>query len=395
MTGRAGPIAILASCLLTFAGTCTRCAAQVLLRGSGTPLPGEVAKVEDEGVFLREAGTFKIISWDRVREVRGVHAGEAAVFVRRIGEPLWRARSRIERGDMQAAAPIIPAIAAEYAKGQGPTAVLAHELALRSTLFRGESAGAVWAFLDLRSVLSRAIDKNQGPPWVAASGTADLPPVIDQRTGLCPDLPPIWLSGPATDAGARAPEWAQREAASDEPGVLAKLYHASMLAESAAVVVPEVGVSEGGTRLVYEIVAARAGEAQARLAARAALESRLATEMPAWMEAWVRIGLGRSLVLDAEPDAKRRGVLHLLHVPARFSRTSPRLAALALAEASRVMKELRDDAAAANLRAELARRHPRTPEARWAPIQDIALPTPQTPGSENAGQGVQAPGGTP
>ena len=125
-----------------------------------------------------------------------------------------------------------------------------------------------------------------------------------------------------------------------------------------------------GPKLVSEIVIARAGEANAREAARRDLLKRLEGSPPAWLEAWVRAALGRSMVKESDPEVRRRGVLHLLHVPARFAADSPYLAGIALAESARALLELGDRDGADVIRAELLRDYPSHPALDWPGVRD-------------------------
>jgi hypothetical protein len=95
-----------------------------------------------------------VISWDRVRAVQSAsHAVIAAGFAER-AEQLWRARTRVERGDFASAEPLLDALASGGAEGfTGPSAALVHESLLRCRLHRGSVTGAVWAWLDWRRIL--------------------------------------------------------------------------------------------------------------------------------------------------------------------------------------------------------------------------------------------------
>ena len=52
------------------------------------------------------------------------------------------------------------------------------------------------------------------------------------------------------------------------------------------------------------------------------------------MEAWVRVGLGRSLMRESAVEDQLVGVAQMLHVPARLRGESPYLAGVALGGAA-------------------------------------------------------------
>jgi hypothetical protein len=144
---------------------------------------------------------------------------------------------------------------------------------------------------------------------------------------------------------------------------------------------------------------ARGGDGQAREQARAAIRQRLSLgqvrvegnkvksgQIPAWLEAWLRMGLGLSMIREEDSGTRLLGVIELLHLPARFDAEQGNLAGIALAHAAVVMVEAGDPAGAVTLKEELAARHPNHPVLSWEPLSKIAVPVP-SPG----GPGSSAP----
>lgn len=416
----------------------------VELRGRREGLRGEVLEISARGVLVRlEAGgsgegaggvegAQRLVSWDVIRRVTGAREGEFARLAP-VADSVWRARSRVDRGDFARAEELVEPLY-ESARGTpglmgGPTGAVLAECAVRVRLARGWSTGAAWAWLDWTAARTR------GAEVVWVGGTAAGPVVLDGATGLSPWLPPVFsprMGARAVRAFVESPEWARLERAGGATAALARLYRAAAAAE--------VGLSEGkasewtgeaaaagasgnganaggdvggaGVALVMEMVTARVGDMKQREAARGALTRRLeglargpraaeeggesggagagagaagGTESggsgggvtagagaagnvdaagfaPAWQEAWCRLGLGRSLLREPEAALRRRGLVHLLHVPARFGDALPTLAALALDEAAVELERMGDAAGAASLRNELAGRF-----GPWAP----------------------------
>jgi hypothetical protein len=169
-------------------------------------------------------------------------------------------------------------------------------------------------------------------------------PSIGEQTGrsvdpvlhVVPQLPPIWVRSPALQVVARVddqPIGLNESGASSEARALVRLYALSARAAlGESVVLPVLtGEETPGVAFVWEIVSATAGSSAQQLVARDRLRVRIqrADEQP-WVEAWARVALGRSLLLEADLDTQRRGLVHLLHVPARFGDDYPYLSGVAL-----------------------------------------------------------------
>jgi hypothetical protein len=324
---------------------------------------------------------YRLGGWDRVREVRGEQggAGAKATGFATLSDQLWRARTRVERGDFAAAEPLLDGLVDRSRGVPGPTSSVVFEGLLRCRLRRGAQIPAVWAWLDWSA--ARGI----GGDWIG--GKIDAARVIDSETGLAPSLPPVFLRDAAVDAGAMSDDWARLVAPGAGKAELAQLYLAAIRFETgqAAEALPNVVNAAPGVRLVSEIVRARIGDEAERRAARDALLKRLETkDLEPWMECWCRVGVGRSLLREADSENRRQGVVQLLHAPARFVRVSPAIAGIALAEAAVGLHDLGDEAGAVALKGELLDRFGRTPAASWSRLREIKLAEP-----------ARAVGGTP
>jgi hypothetical protein len=86
-----------------------------------------------------------------------------------------------------------------------------------------------------------------------------------------------------------------------------------------------------GVAIVAQIVAARAGTPELRREARRLLTERLAQRQPQWLEAWLRMGIGRSLMREDSQEERLLGIAAMLEVPARLRGASPYLSGVALA----------------------------------------------------------------
>lgn len=336
----------------------TASALQVELRGERSPLAGVIERVDSAGVVLRQPdGPMRVLSWDVVRAVPADAADAVRPFAD-LADGAWRARARLERGDVGGAEPVLEHLFARTRGTDGPTPAMIAEALCRCRLERWAHGGAMWTWLEWLRV-TRAAGPEASRLWLG--GGVDLPPVFDARTGLCPQLPPLWPASPGVAALAVAREWPAYEGAPGAVGELAALYrHAARTASGEDPgPLPAGAIADAGVELVRLLVGAQSADSAVRATARAALDARLAAgAMPEWQEAWCRAARGRSLLLEPGVHERRLGVAELLHVPARFGNACPALAALAAEEAATGAHALGNDGAAESLRAEIRQRWP-------------------------------------
>lgn len=334
----------------------------LVLRAFEAPPPGEPVAADAQGVRVRTAaGDTVVVGWDRV--LRLPEALAAA------GEPhaslaldAWRARTRVERGDLVLAEPLLESLFASHQPLRGPTGLVIAEGLLRARLARGagESGIEAWlAWLDA-NVVRQPRTTFANALWARQAG---LPAVIDADTELCPALAPMWLGSASLQLVLDTrPAEGEREKAS----AMRAYYQAAARHEMGQPVasLPDPP-RERASELVRDIVAARVlGEAE-RAPARARLESALKQTNSAWLSAWLRAGIGRSLVLESDPDMRLRGVAELLRVHVLHRGDAPFLADIALAEAAAVLDEFGFRPSAIALAHELSRLDPRAAVLSW------------------------------
>lgn len=358
--------------------------AQVELRGQEATPPGVVVLADSAGLGLAPTADGRptlLVTWDRVRAVRGPMEQEAAAFAG-ISDRAWRARTRLERGDALASEPLFEELFREYRGNRGPTGAVIAEGLLRCRLRRGAHVLAIEPWLTL---LERAPTQGAEVLHAEWSAEAGLAPILDTATGLIPAIPPIWAGGASAQilSGMKG-TWGAGEGRSQ---AIAALYSAAARYEAGEQVnVPQVETADPGVRLVHEIVSARLGNAEARGAARRALVERInaagslaADATPPWMEAWCRTAVGRSLLREDQEHARLLGIVELLHLPARLSGVHPYLAGVALAEASVALRAMGDAAGADTLMSELVERFPDHPVLEWEPIRQQGVRVPVRP----------------
>jgi hypothetical protein len=343
-------------------------------RGDEPALRGRITLIDDGGVtIISDLGAVHTISWDRVRAVKGEVIEPDLDRWMEAGEKLWRARTRLERGDAALAEPLFERLFETYRGRTHETALMVAEGVLRCRLSRSENAMAVIPALEAAR-LRRAN--------ITTSSYAALPPAIDHGTALCPHVPPIWIASPAS--ARLASELLEYDAQGDEViAAIAALYRQAILqqldepARHARLAGPVV-TRHPGVIFLRDVVESRSADASQREVARTRLVRRI-DSLPEWGEAWARFHLGLSLLGESGEGRPQRGAVMLAHLPANHGGAQPYLAGLALAYMAGMLEASGQADGAASLRAELHQRFPHHPVHRAEseifkpPARDLAL----------------------
>ncbi len=185
--------------------------------------------------------------------------------------------------------------------------------------------------------------------------------VFDEDYALVTTLAPVWLPSPMIESVARDLETYD---AQDDVVVaaLARLYreslHPTNRADRASLGGPLP--DHPGVELLQRFNECRGEDVDRRRIARERL-GRATGPLPPWAQAWARYAIGRSLVAEDELSLRQAGAVSLVYLPARFGRTQPFLAGLALMHLADVLAAIGDQEAATTVRLELQRRYPNHP----------------------------------
>lgn len=347
------------------AASCSVCAASDVVhrRDSAPSLRGEIT-LSDAGVTVRTGepgsgtGASHFVPWDRVRSVQMFDEPAALASYLRIAEDLWRARSRLERGDAAMAEELFERLFERYRGSTHETALVVAEGLLRCRLERHDITRAVVPALEVAR-LRRA--------RVETDSYATLSPVYDARTSLCVYVPPVWID--ERSAERLRNELSRYDARGDSVvAAIAGIYEASTLPWG-----QEIGFNldreasrHPGVRFLRDLVTTRTAEASVRDAARARLMRDL-RGFEDWAESWARYCIGSSLIEENVAARAEIGAVEMSHLPARFGQNQPYLAGLALAHLIEFLQAGGNDVAAASLRMELARRFAFHPVRRITP----------------------------
>lgn len=350
------------------------------LRSGQGPANLHVHAVSMQGVLASEAEEApKWLAWDQVAGVSGPANAEAAAFLPMAAD-LWRARARLERGDVPGAEGIFEAQGTVLVGQQGPSSALVASGLMRCALWRGAWASAVRPMLGYVYAIGGGDDDWWPRPAPKRDEVRDIdlgdPLFFDESLGLSPAIPPVFLNLPATRVVANE-DWANVAPAGSRAERLAGLYRLGATLEGQpGGVMPERATDDEGLALVWDVLGARFSEGGERSVSRARLRERLLRPHPLWLEVWCKVAIGRSLVHEMDRDQKLMGVAALLEPAARYPREHPYLTGLAMAEAAAALSELGDAEGAWRLKTELGELFPTHPALGWDAIVRVVAPAP-------------------
>jgi hypothetical protein len=354
------------------ASLCAGAAADVtvFLRGEAQPVTAASAFGDVQGLEIRTgAGADEqrsVLPWDFVRAVEGQTGTAGLGEYLDLGEDLWRARIRIERGDFALAKPMLAKHWTRFRGADGPTAALVAEALLRCALADGDVRAAADPWLAcLRHRGARQESRFPG-----------LAPVIDAESGLLPELSPFMPAARRGDliAACEAATGAGTGEAGEVAALIVRIAKGTGAAPSRAAAADAAANGDGtngadarraapalrALALVDDI--ASAADARALDKAVAAFD-RAYQEPPSYLAAWriaaigtCRARLARATAEPARADALARAALELLAVPAAGLDRTGLVDAYALEEAARLLREAGDDASAAQVDALAAER---------------------------------------
>ena len=285
---------------------------------------------------------------------------------RPVAEELWRARSRLQRGDAKLSEPLFERHFERLVQEDEDSELrlIVAEGLLRARLAHGAVEAALPAALETIR-LRRA--------GVSTSRYAMLPSVIDEDLWLVPALPPI----PTDESRSTALLVTLAPWLESEDTYVAAL--ASGYIAMARGTLERSGGTGAGLQMVGSILDAESADPAVRAAARERLREVLDEEdTRAWIHAWYRWFLARSMLM--EPDVDVDGALiELLHIPAVHGARSPALASRALMLAADILERDGRFSEAALLRREQVVTQPNVVPALQVGFQDQDRPTGDAP----------------
>jgi hypothetical protein len=170
-------IFLLLICNLTFADN-------VRLRTNGSSINCDVISWSKDGLRIKrnEHSSQEVLPWYNIIDVESNDAGISFGPHLARGEMLWRAKSRLLRGDIALAAPLFQEVFMQLKNHDGPDAHLAAEGLLRCNLAFGKLDATVAPWLCTVKQLQNK----------RTSQLSTLTPIINDTTFLCEHIPPVW-----------------------------------------------------------------------------------------------------------------------------------------------------------------------------------------------------------
>lgn len=125
-----------------------------------------------------------ILPWHTVRLIESEEVGASFDAYLARGELLWRAKSRLLRGDIKLASPLFEEACIQLKHAEGADAFLAAEGLLRCQVAFGNVDQSLLPWL----LTVKHYENNESSPFPT------LAPILDKETLLCPYLPPVWTT---------------------------------------------------------------------------------------------------------------------------------------------------------------------------------------------------------
>lgn len=319
----------------------------------------EITDVSSAGISIPpDAGRpARLLPLSLVRSVDGELAPKFEAN-RALAGDLWRAGARLARHDYAGADPILERLWKATSGASGPTRAEISAGLLACRISRGAFASALEPWTEW-------IDESVTLDTENAARVRSMVEMLEPGDIWIASMPPIWVDAPAVReiAAASLPAPNPKDVGHPTGADVREIYSVAARRDTGASwnIDPASAMKNAGwANLAGEMVLAEATEPAIRTEARQRLSSRLASDGASWKQAWIRLALGRSLLLETSLDDRRSGVLNLLWVASR-AEVAPTVVAIALADAARGLVSLGDAPGAASVLADLERRFPDDP----------------------------------
>lgn len=304
----------------------------VVLRDGLGELKGNVLASDDSSLRLQsDDESLMQIPWDQVRRIEfgseSLLQEQLAARLER-AEKIWRARSRLQRGDYTLAEPLFAALFMASPDRTSETDLIIAEGLLRCRLERGSMEESILPSLEVARLARLGVRTDR---------YEDLLPVSDLDQPLCHYLPPVWVNkSKLTRLARELREW---DAGGDQQlAEVAKQYvflveHPSGFLE----IDPRVGFESSiplekgdGSELLRLAILSRDSSPDERRRSRILLRSKL-NRGPVWQDAWLHFMLGISLLHEEGDGLRRQGLVELAWLPAKYANEQPYLSGVAMA----------------------------------------------------------------
>ena len=276
-----------------------------------------------------------VLPWHTVRLIESDDVGASFEAHLSRGELLWRAKSRLLRGDINLASPLFEEACIQLKNTDGADAFLAAEGLLRCQVALGNVNQSLLPWL----LTLKHYENNESSPFPT------LAPILDKETLLCPYLPPVWstlfIKNTLSTFSGSQPKLNEITAVLLKGSTAkAQSFHGAHFLQTMYILMDPVHPKYRETRKELD-------------------ESK---ELVTWKLAWgtysTAIGL---LKQEQEQDA---AMLKLADVASTYGKLNPWIAGAAMATLADQLDEQGLTKASANVRAEMKRVFPNHPQFR-------------------------------
>ena len=323
------------SILLTLIMASTAWCDTVFLRESPEPIDCSIFSWSKEGlrVQLKQQDVQQVIAWHTIKSIDSDQVG--ARFKEHLvrGQMLWRAKIRLQRGDIRLAMPLFEETFMQLKNAKGDDAFLAAEGMLRCTIAHGNIHASVAPWL----AAVRHLDQGHNSLFPALS------PVIDTTTFLCPHVPPVW------------------ETHLVERSISTLKLDNQLMNEFADVILGEAGPTQtlqhGPDFLRNVLLLTEYNHTQ--IADQIETMSRKTALQP-WQLAWIEYSAARGLLEQGE-QARTMALLKLAEVASIFGKEQPWIAGASMVLMAETLQSDGNKKASKNIRNEFRRVYPSHP----------------------------------
>ena len=334
----------------------------VILRDGLGEKSGTVLASDESSLRLQNANDQLIqIAWDQVRDVE-LGSGDPlrGQLKNRLNRAtrIWRARSRLQRGDHALAEPLFAELfEADPARTSEVDLIIAEGL-LRCRLERGAMEDALLPALEVSRLLRLGVKTDR---------YSDLVPVHDAEQPLCHFLPPVWVDESKIPRLVRhLEEWDAgedsllSEVSAQYKFLLENQFGVRSNSQDGIDSLTDAADDEFGAELLRWSILSRDESPDVRRRTRVAMQSQL-DRQPGWKKAWLHFLLGVSLLEEPGAGLRRQGLVQLAWLPARYSNEQPYLSGIAMAIMADELARQGDIDSARLLFGELKERFPNHP----------------------------------
>jgi len=342
------------------AGVCSSlglAADRIVLRNLDIISDKKVGAFDEDGVRLDD---WSLITWDEIERGK-VAAEQQAAFdqmLKDLGTHLYRIRQRLTVGDYRDILPHAEAVYPRYVGRKSETAYMVFQALMWARLAAGRREEAVEPYLRCYSYLK----STQTPKKISLPGDRRLQ--YDPRTGMSPELQPVWFDMEAAKSSLPGVLRAVAEMPEPRPEGTRVYYGTLALAagdsDQAVRVLSGIQGEEPGLAQLREIaMAQREVIAGGTGPAISSLEQNADKFAPANKPLAI-YWLGMSELRSGDEPIRRGGILRLLHLPAIYGKGFPELAAAGLYEAMQSFATTGDESGRAAVRRELLEQYGQT-----------------------------------